>query len=88
MYRYVEAPDFEILLFGYSVDGGDVRVIDLVSGEKIPEKILAALENETIIKWAFNAQFERICLSRFLGCRRLLLTFADIPIVVTKRRLV
>lgn len=67
VYRYVEAPDFEILLFGYSVDGGDVRVIDLVSGEKIPEKILAALENETIIKWAFNAQFERICLSRFLG---------------------
>lgn len=67
VYRYVEAPNFEILLFGYSVDGGDVRVIDLVSGEKIPEKILAALENETIIKWAFNAQFERICLSRFLG---------------------
>lgn len=67
VYRYVEAPDFEILLFGYSVNRGEVKVIDLASGEKIPEEILAALENETIIKWAFNAQFERICLSRFLG---------------------
>lgn len=67
VYRYVEAPDFEILLFGYSVDRGDVRVIDLASGEKIPEEILVALGNETITKWAFNAQFERICLSRFLG---------------------
>ena len=67
VYRYVEAPDFEILLFGYSVDGGEVKVIDLASGEKMPEEILAALENETITKWAFNAQFERICLSRFLG---------------------
>lgn len=67
VYRYVEAPDFEILLFGYSVDGGEVKVIDLASGEKIPEEILAALEDENVIKWAFNAQFERICLSRFLG---------------------
>ena len=67
VYRYVEAPDFEILLFGYSVNRGEVKVIDLASGEKIPEEILAALENETIIKWAFNAQFERICMSRFLG---------------------
>lgn len=67
VYRYVEAPDFEILLLGYSVDGGEVKVIDLVSGEKIPEEILAALEDENVIKWAFNAQFERICLSRFLG---------------------
>lgn len=67
VYRYVEAPDFEILLFGYSVDGGEVKVIDLASGEKMPEEILAALEDENVIKWAFNAQFERICLSRFLG---------------------
>lgn len=67
VYRYVEAPDFEILLFGYSVDGGDVRVIDLASGENVPEEILVALEDENVIKWAFNAQFERICLSRFLG---------------------
>ena len=49
VYRYVEAPDFEILLFGYSVNRGEVKVIDLASGEKIPEEILAALENETII---------------------------------------
>ena len=67
VYRYCEAPDFEILLFGYSVDSGPVQVVDLACGEKIPEKIVAALEDETIIKWAFNASFERICLSRFLG---------------------
>lgn len=66
VYRYVEAPDFAILLFGYSVDGGEVKVIDLASGEKVPEEILTALEDENVIKWAFNAQFERICLSRFL----------------------
>ena len=67
VYRYCESPDFEILLFGYSVDSGPVQVVDLACGEKIPEKIVAALEDETIIKWAFNASFERICLSRFLG---------------------
>ncbi|MCW6662791.1 DNA polymerase [Aerococcaceae bacterium NML190073] len=67
VYRYVEAPDFEILLFGYSVDGGEVKVVDLASGEKLPKEIHDALEDESITKWAFNAQFERICLSRFLG---------------------
>lgn len=67
VYRYCESPDFEILLFGYSVDSGPVQVVDLACGEKIPEEIIAALEDETIIKWAFNASFERICLSRFLG---------------------
>ena len=67
VYRYCESPNFEILLFGYSVDSGPVQVVDLACGEKIPEKIVAALEDETIIKWAFNASFERICLSRFLG---------------------
>ena len=67
VYRYCESPDFEILLFGYSVDSGPVQVVDLACGEKIPERIVAALEDETIIKWAFNASFERICLSRFLG---------------------
>ncbi|MBH1939893.1 DNA polymerase [Mobilitalea sibirica] len=67
VYRYVEADDFEILLFGYSVDGGEVMVVDLVSGEKIPKKILDALTDENITKWAFNAQFERVCLSRYLG---------------------
>lgn len=67
VYRYVESPDFEILLFAYSVDGGSVRQIDLACGEKIPSEILSALENETVTKWAFNANFERICLSHFLG---------------------
>lgn len=67
VYRYCESPDFEILLFGYSVDSGPVQVVDLACGEQIPEEIIAALEDETIIKWAFNASFERICLSRFLG---------------------
>ena len=66
VYRYVESPDFEILLFAYSVDGGPVRQIDLACGEKIPSEILSALEDETVTKWAFNANFERICLSRFL----------------------
>lgn len=67
VYRYVESPDFEILLFAYSVDGGPVRQIDLACGEKIPSEILFALEDDKVIKWAFNANFERICLSRFLG---------------------
>mgnify|MGYP003897702491 FL=1 len=67
VYRYVEAPDFEILLFGYSVDGGAVQVIDLACGENIPGDVITALTDETVTKWAFNANFERICLSRFLG---------------------
>lgn len=67
VYRYIESPDFEILLFAYSVDGGSVQQIDLACGEKIPPAILAALEDDKVIKWAFNANFERICLSRFLG---------------------
>src|SRR5690625_203733 len=67
VYRYCESPDFEILLFAYSVDGGDVKVVDLAMGEKLPQNILNALSDPHIIKWAFNANFERICLSRFLG---------------------
>ena len=67
VYRYVEADDFEIMLFGYSVDGSEVKVIDLMAGEKIPGDILDALTDEDITKWAFNAQFERVCLSRYLG---------------------
>ena len=67
VYRYAESSDFEVLLFGYSVDGGAVSVVDLASGEKIPPHILSALEDETVIKFAFNANFERICLSRLLG---------------------
>ena len=66
VYKYASSA-FEILLFGYSVDGGDVRVVDLACGGKIPADILAALEDENVIKWAYNAQFERICLSKFLG---------------------
>lgn len=67
VYRYIESPDFEILLFGYSIDGGDIEVIDLASGEPLPEEIQSALTDPSIIKWAFNAQFERICLSKWLG---------------------
>lgn len=67
IYRYVESDDFEILLFAYSVDGGDVSVIDIANGETIPKEIIDALEDDNVIKWAFNATFERVCLSRFLG---------------------
>lgn len=67
VYKYASSPAFEILLFGYSVDGGEVQVVDLACGGEIPADILAALEDENVMKWAYNAQFERICLSRFLG---------------------
>lgn len=67
IYRYCEAPDFEILLFGYSVDGDAVQVVDFTAGEKLPPEVFAALIDDTVIKWAFNAQFERICLSKWLG---------------------
>lgn len=66
VYKYVESPDFEILLFGYSVDGGPVQVIDLASGETIPKEIIDVLTDENVTKWAFNANFERVCLSRYL----------------------
>lgn len=69
VYKYAESEDFEILLFAYSIDDGGVKVIDLASGEIIPEEILLALRDESIEKWAFNANFERVCLSRFLGKR-------------------
>ena len=67
VYRYTEAEDFAILLFGYSVDGGAVEVIDLANGDRIPKEILDALTDDNIIKWAFNANFERVCLSRYLS---------------------
>ena len=67
VYRYAEAEDFAILLFAYAVDGGAVEVIDLVGGEQIPQEILDALTDDNIIKWAFNANFERVCLSRYLS---------------------
>ena len=66
VYKYAESPAFEILLFGYAVDGGPVQVIDLAQGETIPEEILEALIDDSITKWAFNANFERVCLSRYL----------------------
>lgn len=67
VYRYCEAPDFEILLFAYSADGAPVQSVDLARGETLPKEIRAALEDPTVTKWAFNASFERICLSRWLG---------------------
>lgn len=67
VYRYCESPNFEILLFGYSIDSGPVQVVDLACGEHIPKEVLAALEDNSVIKWAFNAAFERVCLSRYLG---------------------
>ena len=67
VYRYCEAEDFEILLFGYSVNEGEIKVIDLANGQKIPKNIIDALQNDRVIKWAFNATFERICLSRYLS---------------------
>ena len=67
VYRYVEDPDFEVLLFGYSIDDGPVKVVDLAMGDTIPKEVENALQNPSIIKWAFNAQFERICLSKYLG---------------------
>lgn len=66
VYKYAESPDFEILLFGYSADGSDVAVIDLAQGERLPQEIIDALTDDSVIKWAFNANFERICLSRYL----------------------
>jgi|UniRef100_UPI003F68A638 DNA polymerase bacteriophage-type len=66
VYKYAESPAFEILIFGYAVDGGEVQVVDLAQGESIPDEILDALTDESITKWAFNASFERVCLSRYL----------------------
>ena len=67
VYRYAEAPDFEVLLFGYSADGAPVKVVDLTAGETLPADVRAALTDPAVTKWAFNAQFERVCLSRYLG---------------------
>ena len=66
VYKYVQSPNFEILLFGYSVDGGEVEVVDLACGEQIPMEIIEALTDDTVTKWAFNAAFERVCLSSYL----------------------
>lgn len=66
VYRYCESPDFEILLFAYSVNEGSVQVVDIAYGEEVPGEILAALTDDTVEKWAYNAQFERVCLSYWL----------------------
>lgn len=70
VYKYVEAPDFAILLFAYSVDGGEVACVDLAQGEELPAEIRAALTDPAVTKTAWNAAFERICLSRYLGLDR------------------
>lgn len=67
VYRYADSPNFEILLFGYSIDGSPVEVIDLASGEQLPEFIIDAILSDEVIKTAFNAQFERVCLMKYLS---------------------
>ena len=67
VYRYCDAPDFEILLFSYAFDDEPVQTIDLARGETLPKEVISALEDPDIIKVAYNAQFERVCLSRYLG---------------------
>jgi len=67
VYRYCESAEFEILLFGYSMDGAPVQLVDLANGERLPDEVLNALTDPAITKWAFNASFERICLSHWLG---------------------
>ena len=70
VYRYVESPDFDILLLGFSADGSQVQVVDLAQGEQIPPEIIDALSDERVHKWAFNANFERVCLSEWLRRNR------------------
>ena len=66
IYKYVESEDFEDLLFAYSIDGCKTEIVNIANGEELSEEIIQALLDDNVIKWAFNAQFERICLSRFL----------------------
>ena len=66
VYKYMESAAFDILLFGYAINGGKVQVVDLACGETIPAKVIAALTDEKVTKWAFNASFERVCLSAWL----------------------
>ena len=69
VYRYAEDPSFRLLLFGYAVDGGQVQCVDVARGEQIPEEVIAALQDPSILKYAFNAVFERICLGQYLGIK-------------------
>ena len=66
VYRYADSPYFDILLFAYSIDGQPVQVVDMANGEEIPENVLVALVDENVIKRAFNVNFERVCLSKYL----------------------
>lgn len=70
VYKYAESEDFEVLLFAYAIDNHETIIVDLAKGETIPTVILAALQDDSIIKWAFNAQFERVCLSKYLGLKQ------------------
>ncbi len=67
VYKYADSPAFEILLFAYSIDDGEIHIVDLVRGEELPDEITEAIKSDTVIKTAFNAQFERVCLSKYLG---------------------
>lgn len=66
VYKYADSPNFEMLLFAYAVDDGDVHIIDIAGGEELPEKIIQAIKSDTVVKTAYNAQFECVCLSRYL----------------------
>lgn len=89
VYRYAADPSFTILLFAYSVDAGPVQIVDLAQGESLPAEVEAALSDPAVEKWAFNAQFERVCLSAYLGerldprgwyCSMVWSTYAGIPL--------
>ena len=89
VYRYAADPSFTVLLFAYSVDAGPVRIVDLAQGESLPAEVEAALSDPSVQKWAFNAQFERVCLSAYLGekldprgwyCSMVWSTYAGIPL--------
>ena len=89
VYRYAADPSFTILLFAYSVDGDPVQIVDLAQGEHLPAEVEAALSDPSVQKWAFNAQFERVCLSAYLGekldprgwyCSLVWSTYAGIPL--------
>ena len=67
VYKYTESDNFEILLFAYSINHGEVEVVDLAQGEKLPIEIIKALVDDEITKWAYNASFERVCLSRYIS---------------------
>lgn len=72
VYRYASDPSFELMLFSFSVDGGTVKIIDLAQGQSIPDEIISVLKNNSVRKWAFNSQFERVCISEYLKRKRMI----------------